>query len=363
MIQLKTWQIREFIKIASVIPDESKTLPALGYYLISPDGTITKSAHSSNCSLEIEFIEGTSLFDQYPNALEEKILVNIKTLNDFAGKTKKDYIGINYDKTKKELYITDGEYNTQIEWEDAVMFPEPGFNIDDNFIGLDNLFVKTLGIASNFIRDDEGTSNLSYVHVKEDFIAGIGLGYMYMKEFPGKILPNMVLDSGQIRQLSQFDSLRFSESDNHYCFKTTTGATFIFSKPEAATPAIRTLLEIIKGVTVDPFIVQRSDLVDFCDFVNAIAITKTPYVEVKTNELDKPASFNMRDLEFYKQTEKKIPVKGIMPDFYFNPRVAIKPLKAYPHSELTVRIHKFQFLIYGKDHSYMAVAGLVNNAV
>lgn len=360
MIQLKIWQLKEFIKSANIIGDTS-LLPINQYMRLSPDGTIVKANDSSHCLTKLDLVKKTSMFAEEVKGFTDDILIDKKTIESILANTKKEFLKIWVDDEAKQVWISDDVTHHHHGIEDIALYPDVYSFEGSNFVSIDTNIIKTLAIAKNFIADEGSNPITQCVHLKDDFVAAFASHTMYIRVFPEAKFPNIVFTEKQVTLLSQFEQIEFSESENHYCFKAMDSLVFVFVKTTYLTPEIevRKRIKIMQSLTSVPeFRIQKNDICEFCESCNSKVPPKSIPIITMSVIGEDSAMFSMYDMESGKGAKRNISIKGEFEEFNFNSKITLKSFKALPQSEFIAKIASYNMVVFGKDNSYMTIAGM-----
>lgn len=297
---LQTQQLRDFLKAANM--KQNNIIPILDHIQIK-DGYAYKSNLQTHVKYKID--------------ADENMLINERDLRAILNTTA-DTITI------ANGYMI-GDTKIKMPYADPEHYPKMPEMPDDDGIGLTQDIMDALTIAKSFVSEQDIDGALQLVHMKDNWIAATDRFKLYHEAMQCK-LPNVMLFREDIELISKLPDAKLYHDDNKI-FVTSYGITYCFNKTEDITPKFEMIMAQYND-TDNPFIINRPDLISFCETVNSIndsrvtvcSLTKDGFSFV---DADKPAT-----------------MPATLPDihFNFNARIVTQPLKALPFNELICNI-------------------------
>ena len=333
-MKLNVEQLKRF-KANSASIKSNGIIPILDY-LKFDKGTVTKNAMGS---FVIQKIDGCT----------KSFLVDEKILMNFVAYTSSPTIDIEIKDGK--VIMSDGSTKKISPTEPIENFPTNDES-DDKPVTVDREVLESVGIASQFVIEEEAQTAKSFVFVGNKHVCGSNGMIAYVDEFV-EDLPQMILDKQIAYTISKYSTVKFSKNDS-YIFFETDDLKFGFVKPEIA---FFDESPFGKFEATSSFTMNKSELVAINDMVINDTVSKiaTASIYVKKNKL----FFEMNDVGYEVNTTKQIDVDGNDTEvFNYNPTLMNKLLKSIPDSEVTFNQTPNRFYITGDSGFVALIIGL-----
>lgn len=278
MITISVSELKKFMSHSKNIRANG-ILPILSYVkleCIGKNATLTKTNLHSFVVVDIEA--------DFKN--DETILIEEQTLNSCVNFSKGDSIKIEVKGIN--VVLDDGFRKLQSQFEDAKNFPAVDGMNDTKIIEFDESLIKSLSLAKNHtLPASNGMREWkSFVHVlkigSKSFVVGINGAVSYFRSFK-EVLPELSLDPETVAIICKFPSLNYNSNERYDYFQYL-GVTYGFIKAETGRPQLEGIFDKFKSE--DSLIVNRKDLVDFCDMVSSLNGSHIP-PEVTLNDKGK----------------------------------------------------------------------------
>jgi hypothetical protein len=310
MITIQTKEFKTFFQLSAGIK-ASALYPALGVVKMSvSEGVCTLTKTNMNSYVRHDFLI---------TAPECCLLLDDKLIRAFIAQSGEEVV-ISF--TDKKINIKGGTSVITFDSKPIDEFPQFPQRSHEPYL-FSKEAVSALKIAKNYVMDAYGLFN--YVHVKNNEIFASNGSYIYTKKI-STALPGIVLSVEACNVLNEED-YTYYKAEN-YDFFITPSTCFGFIKSEFATPAYDSILA--NGDTSKFFSCQKTDLLKFCDLVNASAKEEMPLSKIFPGQLlYDEHSFNTKiDCEF-KTEGNEDPV-----EFKFNTKNMSRFISALPYDTL-----------------------------
>lgn len=335
-MKLQTQQIKEFQRKSSAIKTGS-IIPSLSYIMLQVENGI--------CSL---IKTNLSIYCKYSFQLDEQdtvIMIEEQSLSTFASATKAMEFDIMV--SGKTITLTDGKLTipfTTIPHEDFPKFP--GSVVKDPYTLTEDV-ISAMASAANFLSGNQ--DNYNYVHTAYNNVFGGHQFAIFLKKFTD--LPIISLPADACSILNQYSELTHYTSGNVDFFNS--GSTIYgFTKTEHKCPDYVRIME--KANTDGGFIINKSDIVSFCQTAMSLSDEKAPVCSLFMDGMNAKAVYNNKGKG--KGNELVIDIDGsILNEINFSPDVFIK-MKHLPYTKLNISVNGFMcFVTTEEDPNYMGV--------
>lgn len=333
-MKLNVDQLKKF-KANSASIKSNGIIPILDY-LKFDKGTVTKNAMGS---FVIQKIDGCT----------KSFLVDEKMLMNFVAYTSSPTIDIEIKDGK--VIMSDGSTKKISPTEPVENFPINDES-DDKPVVIDREVLESIGIASQFVIEEEAPTAKCFVFVGNKHVCGSNGMIAYVDEFV-EDLPEIIVDKQTAYTISKYNTVKFSKNDS-YIFFETDDLKFGFIKAE--TPFFDET-PFGKFESTKKFTMNKSELIAINEMVINDTVSKiaTAAIEVKKGKL----FFEMNDIGYEVNTTKEFLVEGDDTDiFNYNPTLMNKLLKSVPDTELTFNQTPNRYYITGESGFVALVIGL-----
>lgn len=329
-------ELKEFKSNAAFI--KVNTITPILSYLKFGKGTLTKNNLHSFLIQSID--------------CKESFLVDERILMNFISYTSSPTIDIKVE--NKRVIISDGETTVTSPTDDVANYP-PNDQSDKEPILLDCDILKSIGIASNLILEDDVLPSKCHVFVGKKSVCGSNGFVAYVDEFE-EDLPEMILRKDVCMTITKYDSVKYSDNDSYHFFESGK-CKFGFIKPTAP---FHDLTPFGVFESESSFTLEKSELIGLNDMVISSVNSKLfPTARIEPTKDNLHFDFNDIDLEITISRDIKMDGKseGI---FNFNPIYMNKVLKAVPDAELTFnKVGDNRYYITGDSGFVALILGLV----
>lgn len=383
MPQLKTFQLKDFRRITSFIPDEDEQkFPFLSYLLLKKSGQLVKTGLEMNAIAKVDLLlpQGNLFKDVPADIMTEDILIHEKTLEAIVDKTKSETITIEVEESETEenpskVIVHDGRNYLDFQKMDIRLFNLPPEPIDGDQFQLDSTVLISAKIAKSFTGEGEEQGINRFVFVNKNYVAATNSFCLFVKQFDSKDFPKMVLTTTQVDILSQFETLLFSQNESYMFFSLPDKQlVYSFRKQEAEPFRFEVIIQNAETQMKNGakhFLIEKEELVEFLDIVDKTAKSKVRPVtfmkeektEKKKKVLDEKGSpivediLYLNDTSYNKGIKRKIAIAGEIAEFTFNSSSVTKAFKSLPQHRFDCYIAGTNLIIKEKDNSYACFFG------
>lgn len=332
MITIQTKEFKTFFQLSAGIK-ASALYPALD--------VIKMSVSEGVCTLTKTNMNSYVRYDFFITAPECCLLLDDKLIRAFIAQSREEVV-ISF--TDKKINIKEGASVITFDSKPIDEFPQFPKRSHEPYL-FSREAAATLKIAKNYVMD--AYSSFNYVHVKNNEVFASNGSYIYTKKI-STMLPDIVLSAEACNILNEED-YTYYKAEN-YDFFVTSSTCFGFIKSEFATPAYEPILN--KGDKGRFFSCKKTDLLKFCELVNASTKEEVPLSKIFPGQLlYDEHSFNTKiDCEF-KTEGNEDPV-----EFKFGTKNMGRLISALPYETLNFSKAGPHYKIWtDEDDSYTGI--------
>lgn len=340
MIKLKVKDLQDFFKnTASIRPNG---MPLLSYIKYS-NRSLSKTNLAIFCNMIVDCDS------------DEEVLIDEKTLSTLVSKTNSKEININI--VGNKVVLSDGKIHLNHQLEDSSLFPKIYTLPTTTGLPVSKQIIDTIRIARSFISSDESATNFQCVHVLNNCIAAFNFHLFYIKQFKWKF-PHTVLMDEHCDIVTQFTSAIFFSSEHHYFYQFGPKLYFAFTKTEYNSPDINQRIEMLNKINEDVFILNKKDLVMFCELANELTPSKQTICSF-SEDPQHGSILEINDKDYAKDGKVQIFVDGVLSPFSFNSKIVTTAFKSLPQDKLNCMISNKALVIKDED-SFACFMGVQN---
>lgn len=304
-MKLQTNELKKFLSVTSSMK-QNGILPILSYIRFQ-DGIITKN------NLE-QFVEMESNF-------KGQCLIDERVLMSFVNSISGNEIDVQISTTN--VLLTCGKDKTKSPTDNIADFPVSQFDEAEE-IELTEEIINKIRVASNFAIERENSPFTSCVFIGNGLIGASNSFIAFVDKIDSKF-PKIILEKNAAGVIKSFNYGFLSQSEERVFFKF---GDFKFGFIKKETPFID-FSPFVKVPEADKIIIDKNEIVNFCDSCVAATLSKVVVSKFEGNKL------LMNDADFGVSREKEISVE--MEHFAFNPSLMNKLLKALPDEEISLQ--------------------------